>query len=500
MRSTTCGALLLMAGALLLPAAAQAARWQAVASERGERVDIDLGRLARAGEGQTVAWTRLVLGREVRDPDKGAYTAVEALNYYDCVGRRFTTVRRVYLGGERIVKEETVASPKAMPVAAGSVDDRLWTEACKLRTVGEMKKVAEAAQKALSRAPGGESEQPGVMHADMRTAGDSPRPRALTVSDAAAPAAAPAEKPADVLPPKRYIELPKIDKSQIEHPKGAAETAKAAEKPLAESSRQALERQYATSGPQRTVKKRRPARAPIDAVDAAILVHRNIHWSYEGEGGPANWGKLRPEYATCSTGKRQSPIDIRDGDGIRVDLEPIVFDYKPSLFRIVDTGNTVQVNFGDGNTLSVMGRQYGLVQMHFHRPSEERVNGRTFDMVLHLVHRDADGHLAVVALLIERGPENPLIQNLWNNLPLEVDQELAPSTPIDLQKLLPADRSYMTYMGSLTTPPCTEGVLWMVFRQPLQVSVEQIAIFSRLYRNNARPVQPLNNRLIKESR
>ena len=133
----------------------------------------------------------------------------------------------------------------------------------------------------------------------------------------------------------------------------------------------------------------------------------------------------------------------------------------------------VQVNVGEGSGIDVMGRHFDLVQMHFHRPSEERVNGKTYDMVAHLVHKDAEGQLAVVAVLLEKGSEHPLIQTLWNNLPLEVGQELTPSVPIDLNRLLPEVRSYWTYMGSLTTPPCSEGVLWMVMKQPQQISPDQ---------------------------
>ena len=147
-----------------------------------------------------------------------------------------------------------------------------------------------------------------------------------------------------------------------------------------------------------------------------------------------------------------------------------------------------------------MGREYELKQLHFHRPSEERINGRSYDMAMHLVHKDYDGHLAVLAVLLEKGSENPLIQTLWNSLPLEVGQDLEPNVALNLAGLLPEQRNYFAYMGSLTTPPCTEDVLWLVLKQPLQISPEQIAIFSRLYHHNARPVQPSNNRLIKESR
>ncbi len=246
------------------------------------------------------------------------------------------------------------------------------------------------------------------------------------------------------------------------------------------------------------IARKKPAPSPIVAapIDNHNLAH--VHWSYEGEGGPANWSKLRPDYASCASGKRQSPIDIRDG--VRVDLEAIKFDYKPTLFRVIDNGHTVQVNVGEGNTITLQGRQYELMQFHFHRPAEERVNGKTYDMVAHLVHKDMDGQLAVIAVLLEKGSEHPLIQTLWNNLPLEVNMEVTPTVTIDLNRLLPENRNYWTYMGSLTTPPCTEGVLWIIFKQAQQISPEQVSIFSRLYRNNARPIQGGNSRLIKESR
>lgn len=220
------------------------------------------------------------------------------------------------------------------------------------------------------------------------------------------------------------------------------------------------------------------------------------HWSYSGPTGPEHWARLKPEYQQCGTGQRQSPIDIRDG--IPVELDPISFDYKRSAFRVIDNGHTVQVNVESGNRIIVNGRRYDLLQFHFHRPSEERLNGRQFEMVAHLVHRDLEGKLAVVAVLIEAGKAHPVVQQVWNNLPLEKRTEQAGMQALDLAQLLPEDRRYVTYMGSLTTPPCTEGVLWLVLKQPVSVSEQQIGIFSRLYPMNARPVQPDHGRLIKD--
>ena len=221
------------------------------------------------------------------------------------------------------------------------------------------------------------------------------------------------------------------------------------------------------------------------------------HWDYSGAGGPDNWGRMKPEFATCSSGQRQSPIDIRDG--IKVNLDPVQFDYKASGFRVIDNGHTVQVNVGAGNSIEVLGRRYDLIQFHFHRPSEERIDGKQFDMVIHLVHKDLEGRLAVVAVLLERGSAQAVVQNVWNNLPLEKGDEVAAKGALDLNALLPAERNYFTYMGSLTTPPCSEGVLWMVMKKPVQISAEQIGIFVRLYPMNARPIQSASSRLIKES-
>jgi carbonic anhydrase len=218
-----------------------------------------------------------------------------------------------------------------------------------------------------------------------------------------------------------------------------------------------------------------------------------------GEGGPEHWGQLKPEYAGCATGKRQSPIDIRDG--FRVDLEAIQFNYRPAPFRVIDNGHTIQVEVTGGGSISLLGKRYDLKHLHFHHPAEESVNGRSFAMVAHLVHAADDERIAVVAVLLETGSEQALIQTIWNNLPLERNQYVAPpDLHLDFTQLLPADQRYFTYMGSLSTPPCAEGVLWLVLKQPQQISPDQLAIFARLYPHNARPLQASFGRVIKESR
>lgn len=262
-------------------------------------------------------------------------------------------------------------------------------------------------------------------------------------------------------------------------PVGRGSYAPAARKPAAASNAHA-----------ETGKGKEPSPVSIMHLDPA-------HWTYQGETGPLNWAKLSPANAKCDTGLRQSPIDIRDG--IKVDLEPIMFDYKSSRFAVIDNGHTIQVNMGAGNYISVLGQNYELVQFHFHKPSEERVNGKSFEMVVHLVHKDADGKLAVVAVLIERGKAHSVIQQVWNNLPLEKNEAVNALAMLDLTQILPVKRDYYTYMGSLTTPPCSEGVLWLVMKEAIEISPEQLMIFSRLYPMNARPIQKSSGRLIKES-
>jgi carbonic anhydrase len=248
----------------------------------------------------------------------------------------------------------------------------------------------------------------------------------------------------------------------------------------------------------------RPAPRPAaptaaKAAGAALLAAPGAGaWSYQGPAGPQTWGGLKPEFNLCGNGQRQSPIDIRGG--LAVDLEPVAFHYQPSRFGVIDNGHTVQANLGAGNHIELGGKRYELVQMHFHRPSEERIDGRQFEMSVHLVHKDEQGRLAVVAVLLDKGLQpQPAVQKVWNNLPLEKGEENAARVPLDLAELLPTDRRYYTYMGSMTTPPCSEGVQWVVMRQPVAVSAEQIELFARIYPMNARPLQQQAGRRILQS-
>jgi len=244
-----------------------------------------------------------------------------------------------------------------------------------------------------------------------------------------------------------------------------------------------------------------PSSKPVESRTGSAKAAPMVPWSYDGDRGPANWGKLHARYAACDKGQFQSPIDLRDGVG--VDLPELTFDVKPSLFKVIDTGKTLEVHYLSGASMRVLGNTYRLMHLEFRHPAEERIEGKTHGMSMQLHFRDGQGRLAAVSVLLSPipGKENPFIQSIWNHIPLVRNEAVAPpELMINLGQVLPRKLSYYTYMGSLTTPPCTEGVTWYVLKTPIEVSSDQIAIFARLYPNNTRPVQPANSRLIKESR
>jgi carbonic anhydrase len=242
------------------------------------------------------------------------------------------------------------------------------------------------------------------------------------------------------------------------------------------------------------------AKTDKPAGGSASSQHGEIHWAYSGEAGPQAWGQLKPEFQTCTSGTRQSPVNIDDATTLQGPAEPLQFRYQASSGSVVNNGYTIQVDVQGDNTLTVRGSEYKLVQFHFHTPSEERINNRSFAMAAHLLHRNQEGQLAMVAVLLEPGAANSLIHAVWTHMPLDInDRVRLPSGSINLQDLLPQDQRYYQFLGSLSTPPCTEGVLWMVIKQPAAVSREQIRLFTQLYPNNTRPVQPLNGRAVREA-
>ncbi|MCE2678974.1 MAG: carbonic anhydrase family protein [Burkholderiales bacterium] len=240
--------------------------------------------------------------------------------------------------------------------------------------------------------------------------------------------------------------------------------------------------------------------APAVAKGKANTAHE-AHWSYEGETGPYAWGKMKPEFNTCDNGKAQSPIHIQPGDTVTADLEPLSFDYGPLLGKITHNGHTIQVDLSGNHMLTVKGKVFKLVQFHFHHPAEEMINYKGFAMVAHMVHKSADGKLAVVGVLIDTGEENPVLSKIWARMPMKEGESYPlEASAMNVAELLPKNTGYYTFAGSLTTPPCSEGVLWMVMKHPTSLSLSQLNTFKRLFPLNARPTQPMNARLVQESK
>ena len=241
----------------------------------------------------------------------------------------------------------------------------------------------------------------------------------------------------------------------------------------------------------------KPAEKPAEK-PAAVVKHE-VHWGYQGEGAPANWGELKPEFALCAKGLTQSPIDI--AKTYKTKLDKIEFAYKETPLKIINNGHSVQVNYDPGSFVTIDGQKFELVQFHFHAPSEHTVKGAFYDMELHLVHKNDRGELAVVGVFMKKGKDNKVIQVLWDNLPKELNKENAvDGLSVNVSGLLPKDTNYYHYYGSLTTPPCSEGVNWSVVKTPIEVSEAQIEQFRKaLGFDNNRPVLPVNKRFVLES-
>lgn len=220
----------------------------------------------------------------------------------------------------------------------------------------------------------------------------------------------------------------------------------------------------------------------------------NAHWDYQGKAGAEHWGELAPDFAACAKGKAQSPVDIRAPKAGT--SAPIGFGYHASSADIVNNGHTVQVDLADAGGIDLAGVTYRLVQFHFHTPSEEAVNGKRYPLVAHLVHKNDAGELAVVAVLFKRGRDNAALAPVFAGMPAAAGEKRAAAAEFDPASLLPVQHGYYGYTGSLTTPPCSEGVRWHILKEPVEVSPAQLAAFRKLYKMNARPVQPLNGRVV----
>lgn len=220
-------------------------------------------------------------------------------------------------------------------------------------------------------------------------------------------------------------------------------------------------------------------------------------WSYEGKAGPQNWGKLTPEFATCDSGRNQSPINIEDT--MHASLKPLRGIHNFPAKDIFNDGHTVQVNFTAGNMLVLDNMAYQMKQVHFHAPSENTIRDKSFPLEAHFVHADAKGNLTVIGVMFKEGKANPALAGLWSQMPKETGEPVALKSRVTASELIPKNRSYYRFSGSLTTPPCSEGVRWLLLKTPMTASKAQIEAFEQaIHHHNNRPVQALNGRMVVE--
>jgi carbonic anhydrase len=513
--------------------AADEGGWELVMRDRTRKIELDRASIVDAPDEVRIAWARVILSpNETR---QAGYAIIKALNRFDCRNRTFTTVRRLYLDAElRALREEVIRNPAPVDAQSG-VDERLWREVCKPPTVGELAQVAKAAEEAIAAtpspaptapipvAPAPSALKPAAAPTAVAPAPVPPKPAATPASSPPArsasataapsapapPASATTTKPAPPAPATttKPAASPAAATRQTPPPSAvsnpAASTAtRAPAAPLVPETRQSRTapaevttvpstrpplnlppaRPFVTTEP---VQDTRPPRPPMPPV-------------YTGGIEPPMWGYVRPEWRTCARGQAQSPIDLFDA--LSVGLEEPVFDYKPSYFRIENTGHTLMVRPGEGNVLRLRGERYDLMRIELREPAEARIEGRVYDMSAHLIHQSLSGQLAEVVIpLMAGGLPNSALQTVFNNLPLTVGRDFAARAPLNVSALIPPRLGHYLYLGSLTTPPCTEGVTRVVLREPQTISQDQLALFRRLHPENARPLQPSHGRVVLRS-
>ncbi len=517
----------------LLSAPALAAAWQLVDSNSRAQTEIDLESVVRRDGGVT-GWVQHHYSQRTIT-QSGAYFAYRSMKEQvrvDCAEQSISVLTRAYFNDDGSEIAMIKGKGEARPVTPDSTEHRVLKRICNPVTNLAARSAAKPAPQVAAKVPpagpttpaearrnGGEQtkpESPGrYMDAPPKTAAGTGFVKASLESnrDPAHAAASALTKETERPPEKAGTAAANPPKVQSAAPYLVAKPAAPGHQsatPVAHApGPNVTTRTAALEGRQdvvnRVLKQRGPSTIGTgDAIKAASAGHglhegHQPHWSYEGEFAPYRWGDMKSDYALCKTGTRQSPIDIRNP--VVSEIEPIQFHYEDTPLKVINNGHTIQVEVRPGSFILHGGARYELVQFHFHTPSEERINGRVFDMVAHLVHKSAQGRLAVVAVLLTAGREQPMLQQIWNAMPGTANSTRERlDILINARQLLPADPGFYSFMGSLTTPPCTEGVQWLVMKTPVEISREQIGHFAALYPMNARPLQPGNDRLVKAGR
>jgi carbonic anhydrase len=503
---------------MLAAMAAQAGDWEKVVGDHGRMVEIDPGGIFSSDHDTKVSWGRLVLSSD--EAARAGYRTIKALNRYDCLNRSFLTIKRVYLDdASNVVREETIPDQTPVLVRRNSVDERLWRKVCGLsgpdspatksngeNRAGRIDQIAAAAGRAAKaastpEASGGQpAASPALSDANLDARVKAAPPKAMPIPASMAAVDAAPEKAAITEAAAQPASPPLVSPARFEATPAAAPMSPPPVMTLAARAKTVHPAEAnVSSGPEPLTLPPRPARR--GAAEHLPMAIGGDGWNYSGAGAPEFWGQLRPEWKICGEGARQSPIDFAASAPVAVDLEPVRFDYRPSRFRITNAEQQLRVKVDDSMGMEVRGQRYALAGFVLHRPGETRIDGKAADMEAQFIHRDGEGRVAVLAVQLTRGDKpNALLQALLNNLPLEKGSSYMPEVTIDLGAFLPASPAHFLYMGSLTAPPCTEGVLWVVMKEAVTLSDEQFGIFSRLHANNARPPQAVNARLVLESR
>ncbi|WP_313083792.1 carbonic anhydrase family protein [Atlantibacter sp.] len=245
--------------------------------------------------------------------------------------------------------------------------------------------------------------------------------------------------------------------------------------------------------------KMRLVRSLLIAAGLTPVLALASHWSYEGHASPEHWGELSNEFKECQAGKNQSPIDITHS--LEAHIAPLDVHYSQSPVALLNNGHTIQASFDQkaNNIVDFDNIKVDLQQFHFHAPSENTINGKHAAMEMHLVHKESNGDVVVVAVMFDIGAENPALTELWKKMPQQAEKTAPLTAKIDMNTLLPTDKTYWRFSGSLTTPPCSEGVTWLVMKHPLTMSETQLQQFKAvMHHDNNRPVQPLHGRVVVE--
>lgn len=466
--------------------------WETIGRDRDREVQIDRSTILQSDGSTKVAWARIVLSPA--EAEKEGYASIKAMNRFDCFNRSFNTVKRVYLDAQNLVlREDVVLDQRPVLAARNSIDERLWREICNPGGSpgggASLQSLAEEASKAAASAAASPqaartptpaptrtptpARTPTPRPTPVATPAATPSPAALPAPIIAPPVATPAPRATPAPPPMR-TPTPRV--TPAPEPRAEPPRARPAQTPRpAPSARPARE-------------ERKPATQATRAPSPA--------WSFSGNTGPYVWGMMRPEWRVCADGRRQSPIDL-DG-ALEVELEPVVFSYRPSRFRVLDTDQTLVVQLEDRELhAQVRGERYFLEQLRFQHPVLERIDGLQPDMAVQLHHRSESGRMLIVQVLMVAG-ETPsdFVRTVWGNLALERNAAYRPGVELDLAQLVPADPSHYLYTGSLTTPPCTEGVTWVVMRTPHAFSAAQRDVYARMFPVSARPPQPVHDRRV----